>query len=98
AGDCCGATCQLEADGTSCDDDNLCTTSDACTSGACAGVGEPAAACKTALGGQLQIKDRTLDASFDKGNQLAWQWKKGAATTGAELGNALASATRYELC
>ncbi len=98
AGDCCGATCQLEADGTGCDDANPCTTTDVCTSGTCAGAEEPAPLCKTALGGQLQIKDRTLDASPDTGNQLAWQWKKGAATTGVELGNALASATRYDLC
>jgi cysteine-rich repeat protein len=98
AGDCCGATCQLEATGAPCDDTNPCTTSDACTSGLCAGSEEPDPLCKTALGGQLQIKDRTLDASPDKGNQLAWQWKKGTATTGTELGNALASATRYDLC
>lgn len=98
AGDCCGATCQLEADGSTCDDANPCTTSDACASGACAGAEEPAPLCKTALGGQLQIKDRTLDASPDAGNQLAWQWKKGDATTGTELGNALASATRYDVC
>jgi cysteine-rich repeat protein len=98
AGDCCGATCQLEADGASCADANPCTTSDTCTSGTCGGAEEPDPLCKTALGGQLQIRDRTLDAAPDKGNQLAWQWKKGAATSGADLGNALASATRYDLC
>jgi len=98
AGDCCGATCQLEANGTSCDDTNPCTTTDVCTTGTCAGTTEPAPSCKATLGGQLQIKDRTLDATPDKGNQLSWQWKKGAATTAAELGNALASSTRYDLC
>jgi cysteine-rich repeat protein len=97
-GDCCGAACQLETDGTACNDDNACTTTDACASGICAGTEEPDPLCKTALGGQLQIKDRTLDASPDKGNQLSWQWKKGATTTAVELGNALASATRYDLC
>ncbi len=98
AGDCCGATCQLEANGTSCDDANPCTTTDVCASGACAGAEEPAVGCTAALGGQLQVKDRTAVGAPDKGNQLAWQWKKGAATTGAEIGNALASATRYDLC
>ncbi len=97
-GDCCDASCQLEADGAPCDDTNPCTTSDACTSGACAGAPEPAMTCVSALGGQLQIKDHTPDASPDARNQLAWQWKKGDATTGADLGNALASATRYDLC
>ncbi len=97
-GDCCNATCQLESDGTSCDDANPCTTTDACTGGACAGAEEPDPLCLTALGGQLQLKDRTPDATPDKSNQLSWQWKKGAATTGVDLGNALASATRYDLC
>jgi cysteine-rich repeat protein len=98
AGDCCGATCQLEANGSPCDDANPCTTTDACASGVCAGATEPDPLCKTALAGQLQIKDRTLDASPDKGNQLAWQWKKGASTTADELGNGLASGVRYDLC
>ncbi|MCC6850009.1 MAG: chromate efflux transporter [Deltaproteobacteria bacterium] len=97
-GDCCDAACQHEANGAPCDDANPCTTSDACTTGTCAGGEEPAAGCKTALGGQLQIKDRTLVGAADAGNQLSWQWKKGSATTDAELGDPLASATRYELC
>jgi cysteine-rich repeat protein len=97
-GDCCDATCQLEADGSTCDDADPCTTADVCTGGGCGGLEEPEPLCKTALGGQLQVKDRTLDATPDKGNQLSWHWKKGADTTGAEIGNALASATRYDLC
>ncbi len=90
--------CQLEPNGSPCDDGDVCTQPDACGAGACAGGEDPAPGCKTALGGQLQVKDRTLDASPDEGNQLSWQWKKGADTTAGELGNALASATRYDLC
>ena len=98
AGDCCGPTCQLESDGAPCDDGDACTLTDTCAAGACAGVAEPNPSCRTALGGQLQIKDRTLDASPDTGNALVWQWKKGAATASVDFGNALASATRYDLC
>lgn len=97
-GDCCDAACQLEANGSPCDDATPCTTADACSAGTCAGAEEPAPACKTALAGQLQIKDRTLVGGVDAGNQLTWQWKKGDVTTAGELGNALASATRYDLC
>ncbi|MCC6766359.1 MAG: right-handed parallel beta-helix repeat-containing protein [Deltaproteobacteria bacterium] len=97
-GDCCDAACQLEANGLPCDDANPCTTGDACTTGACGGATEPASDCTSALGGQLQIKDRTLAGAPDAGNQLAWQWKKGDATTAAEVGNPLASTARYDLC
>ncbi|MEB2286120.1 MAG: right-handed parallel beta-helix repeat-containing protein [Myxococcales bacterium] len=98
AGDCCDGACQLEANGSPCDDANPCTTNDACTAGACAGTTEPAAGCTTALAGQLQIRDRTLSGGVDAGNQLVWQWKKGGATTGGELGSPLASTARYDLC
>lgn len=97
-GDCCNAACQLEANGAPCDDANTCTSADACTSGTCAGAEEPVPTCTAALGGQLQIKDRTLAGAADAGNQLTWQWKKGDATSSAALGNALASSTRYDLC
>ncbi len=97
-GDCCAASCQIDADGTTCDDANPCTTSDACATGACTGDQEPDPLCKTALGGQLQIKDRTLVGAPGKGNQLTWRWKKGTDTTGTDLGNALSTAVRYDLC
>jgi cysteine-rich repeat protein len=38
AGDCCSPACTLEPDGGSCDDDNDCTDSDQCASGACEGA------------------------------------------------------------
>ncbi|MBN1653335.1 MAG: hypothetical protein JXA30_06115, partial [Deltaproteobacteria bacterium] len=36
-GDCCSATCQYEANGSSCDDENACTQTDQCSGGACVG-------------------------------------------------------------
>jgi cysteine-rich repeat protein len=37
-GDCCSATCQLESNGSPCDDGSLCTQLDACSEGSCAGL------------------------------------------------------------
>lgn len=34
-GDCCSATCQIDADGVPCDDGDACTVGDSCTAGAC---------------------------------------------------------------
>ena len=37
-GDCCSATCTLEADGAVCDDGSACTDNDVCSGGTCAGA------------------------------------------------------------
>jgi len=42
-GDCCSALCELEEDGTPCDDGLWCTLVDACTGGVCSGSGDPCA-------------------------------------------------------
>lgn len=36
-GDCCSSTCQLEQDGSSCSDGNVCTQTDTCQAGVCTG-------------------------------------------------------------
>ncbi|MFP6641882.1 MAG: esterase-like activity of phytase family protein, partial [Myxococcota bacterium] len=38
-GDCCSAVCQVEIDGSACDDELFCTAVDTCSSGVCGGVG-----------------------------------------------------------
>jgi cysteine-rich repeat protein len=38
SGDCCSATCHLEANGSPCNDANACTRTDICQAGACVGV------------------------------------------------------------
>ena len=40
SGSCCSSTCQIELDGTPCDDGDICTDGDECISGTCTG-GDP---------------------------------------------------------
>ena len=93
-GDCCSATCQLEPNGSACDDGNPCTNADACAAGACAGTAAPAAGCRAAQAATVQLRNFTPD----KKDVLAWHWKKGAATSAAELGTPTTTATGYALC
>ena len=83
SGDCCDGSCQQEANGSSCDDDRPCTHQDACTAGVCAGVVEPDPTCRTAGKSGLTIKP----GPFSIKDRLTYTWKKGAATTLAELGD-----------
>src|SRR5262249_47334968 len=57
--DCCSATCQSTADGTSCSDGNLCTTDDTCRQGTCVGGPplpcEPCGTCDPASGCQTSL-------------------------------------------
>jgi hypothetical protein len=63
----------------------------------CAPTPLPASACHATTQPQralLRIKDRTPDT----GDQLAWSWLEGAATTRAQLGDPVAGETSYTLC
>jgi len=96
AGDCCSATCQFEANGSACDDAELCTNGDACNgAGACVGQATPLLVCKSAPGGaaRLTLKDSANDA----GDTLLWKLSHGDATTLGDLGDPL-GATNYRLC
>jgi hypothetical protein len=113
AGRCCSPTCQALAAGAACPDDGVACTADACDGGgACAHVARADAcvaceACDPSLGcvarartdcrhprqASLLLANRSRDAK----DRLAFGWKKGAATTVADLGDPLAS-TGYALC
>ena len=82
------------ANGTPCDDGDPCSRPDTCQAGACTGT-SPAIGCKAPAtnGAYLLLDDRSNDAR----DHLSWSWRKGAATTLAELGNPTTS-TSYTLC
>jgi hypothetical protein len=82
------------ANGTPCDDDDACSRPDTCQAGTCVGA-SPAVGCKsTAPNGAYLLLD---DRSSDTRDHLSWSWRKGAATTLADLGNPT-TATPYTLC
>ncbi len=82
------------ANGTPCDDGDPCSRPDSCQAGSCTGT-SPALGCKApaANGAYLLLDDRSNDAR----DHLSWSWRKGAATTFADLGNPTTS-TSYTVC
>ncbi len=82
------------ANGTPCDDGDPCSRPDTCQAGACAGVA-PALTCKSSPAGSalLAIDNRSPDTR----DRFGWTWRKGSATTLAELGNPT-TVTPYVLC
>jgi hypothetical protein len=82
------------ANGTSCDDGDPCSRPDTCQAGSCNGTA-PALGCKVTTPGAalLAIDDRSPDTR----DRLAWTWRKGAATSLAELGTPTTT-TPYTLC
>jgi hypothetical protein len=94
-------TCQAGAcsssnapNGTPCDDGDACSRPDTCQAGSCNGVA-PVLTCKVAVpaAGLLTVDNRTPDTR----DRLAWNWKKGAATSVGEFGTPNV-ATPYTLC
>ncbi len=97
AGDCCSAGCELEPPGASCDDGNLCTTSDTCGAGTCTGLEEPEPDCREPIQtGKASLKLR--NRSDDSKDRLTWKWAKGAATAPEEFGDPVNGFTAYTLC
>ncbi len=45
SGDCCSGTCEIEPDGSICNDDDICTASSTCSAGACVGMGRTPSGC-----------------------------------------------------
>lgn len=81
--------------GAFCDDGSLCT-SESCIDGACVAVAAPDVGCLLPAAGraaQVTIKN----PPGGKRDGVAFQWKKGAATTVADFGDPLGS-DDYELC
>ncbi|HZR83349.1 MAG TPA: right-handed parallel beta-helix repeat-containing protein [Candidatus Binatia bacterium] len=93
-GDCCDAACALEPPGSTCDDGDPCTRSDACSAGACAGSVEPEPVCRAAARSSLVLRNRAPDVL----DSLAWRWTRGAETALPEFGNPLASGPGLTLC
>jgi cysteine-rich repeat protein len=94
AGDCCSPACQHEPAGAPCDDADPCTQADGCSLGACAGIGEPRAACRAPATSTVLLGDRPGAArdTFD------WKWVEGDATVTGDFGDPAGGATRYALC
>lgn len=63
-------------DGSSCVDDDLCTTNEACTAGVCGGEAVPALGCRSSALRLLRIKDGAGSA-----DRVTWVWRKGAAVS-----------------
>jgi cysteine-rich repeat protein len=95
-GDCCSGTCQLEPDDTSCDDGQLCTTTDVCSGGVCVGAEAPAPLCRLPTGpgrSRLLVKD----AEDPRSDRLVWRWTRGQETSLADFGDP-SSSTSYAFC
>jgi cysteine-rich repeat protein len=88
AGDCCSATCQLEASLGSCDDGDPCTQ-DSCGESGCANAAEPALICDE----DVAKASLLLDAAKGK---ASFSWRKGSVPL-AQLGDPTV-ATGYTLC
>jgi cysteine-rich repeat protein len=93
-GDCCDAACRVEPGGTACDDGEPCTRSDACAGGVCVGHALPAVGCRVAGSGAVLVRDGRGESP----DRLAWRWKRGPATSPAELGDPVGGGTSYTLC
>lgn len=105
-------------DGTTCDDGSLCTAADTCTNGVCAGQSYDdvfaCAHCDPAtgvlVGPRTDCKHTTipggamLKMKLGATNRIAWRWRKGEATSIAELGdpitggNGMSLQAIHELC
>lgn len=95
---CVGSACvgAPAPDGLTCDDGDGCTWGDACQAGICAGSETPRPACRTSIaagGSTLVLKD----SPDDRRDLLRWSWRRGAATSKAELG-AAATGAGFDLC
>jgi len=95
-GDCCSATCVLDAAGTACEQDGTICTAEVCDgAGGCEqqSVRMPAT-CDTGLPGasRVLIKDKPNDAS----DGLTWKWKSASAVTLGDLGDPFTHG--YTLC
>jgi cysteine-rich repeat protein len=91
-GDCCSATCQLEAAGSPCPDDG-----DPCTTNTCdgaGGCGQVPTGCKAAGRSLFTVRN---DPTSDDRDALTFKWLQGAETNTAELGRP-DEATEYSLC
>lgn len=79
-----------------CDDQQACTSNDACQAGVCVGDSSPLPGCLTSTQpgkGLLLLKD----AFGGKKDKMIWKLLKGQETTGIDLGNPMV-ATDYLLC
>jgi cysteine-rich repeat protein len=94
-GDCCSSTCQFEANGSPCaDDNNRCNFDETCDgAGECVSATVPLTTCRTAKKSILIYKNKSPDTK----DKLIWKWLKGQSTTFAEFGTPTA-ATEYTLC
>lgn len=90
AGDCCSPTCTLEVDGSACSDGDACTQQDACTAGACIGDAAPATGCVSFPRSRL-VLDPTPGT-------LTWTGEGASALGLADLGDAVAGSTDWQLC
>lgn len=102
-GDCCSARCQLEENGSACNDGNACTVGNTCTEGVCGG-GTPLAcnACETCVpsagcvanvrtGCDQPSQRFSGELSFTATGtpKLKWHWAKGGAATLGDFGDPL---------
>jgi Trypsin/Bacterial pre-peptidase C-terminal domain len=88
-GDVCGASgCAGTpvADGTPCDDGRSCTWQDACSAGTCLGVETPRTTCKTPIAAKASVLS-VRDATNPNGDTVQWTWRRGEATSPADLGD-----------
>ncbi len=89
-GDCCDGVCAFEADGSGCDDGDLCSQPDQCQAGACVGNSGPAPTCRAPIDtgrSQLLIRDKV----GTKRDRIVWRYRKGESTATADLGDPLAT-------
>jgi hypothetical protein len=109
--DCCSLGCVAAADGASCSDGFFCNGSETCSNGACGVATTPcttgcnevtdtcidcphtAKVCRSAVSSSLTVKDNGTDTR----DKLIWRWRRGTATSFAELGDPLGT-TDYTLC
>jgi cysteine-rich repeat protein len=110
-GDCCSASCQLDENGSACNDGNACTVGNTCAEGVC-GAGSPLAcnACETcapAAGCVANVRTSCDQPTQRFSGELSfaatgtpkvkWHWAKGGATTLGDFGDPLGG-DAYTLC
>jgi cysteine-rich repeat protein/predicted outer membrane repeat protein len=93
SGDCCGGSCELDAAGSPCTDDESACTADLCDgAGGCTHAPLVDAGCATALTGRARVSFRTATSS-----KMNWRWKGADAVAVADFGMPTAS-TDYSVC